>query len=92
MTTLNNPAPIKGLKVKLIQPARTHITRITLPTGAIGLVLDYRRDKGGCSFVLDFGLATVITLPVTSPLIEIVNGTAGKRDEVVLAEPLKEAL
>jgi hypothetical protein len=68
----------KALRVKLTRPARTRVTRITLPTGAIGQVLDYRRDKEGCSFVLDFGLKTVITLPVASPLIEIVNGAAGK--------------
>lgn len=70
--------PAAALKVKLTRPARTSITRITLPAGAIGQVLDYRRDKAGSSFLVDFGLQTVITLPVASPLIEIVNGAASK--------------
>lgn len=68
MTTLTT------LKVKLTQPARTRETHITLPAGAIGLVLDYHRDKAGSFWMIDFGLLSVIRLPIDSPFVELVNG------------------
>lgn len=67
------------LKLRLTCPAKTTQTGITLPAGAIGTVLDYQRGKTGPYWVVDFGLVTVINMPLNSPLVEIVNPSTSLR-------------
>jgi len=69
------PTTEQRLKVKLVSPAKTSQTGIILPAGSVGYVLAYQRSKnGGGYWVVDFGLMTVINLPVNSPLVSVLNG------------------
>lgn len=73
MTTHHTPHD-QRLKVKLTCQAQTAETGITLPAGTVGWVLDYQRSKTGPFWVIDFGLLRVVTLPVNSPMVEIIRG------------------
>jgi hypothetical protein len=55
------------LKVKTPCPTITRESRLVLPAGTIGRVVEYQRKQS--HFIIDFGLLTVITLPVNSPLV-----------------------
>ena len=72
----------KHITVELTRPARTKETGLVISVGTRGKVVamytDDSDEAGRYSWLIDFGLATVIGLPYDSPLIQILNGRNGR--------------
>lgn len=58
------------LQVQTTCPTQTSESGVILPAGAYGRILDYQQGK----WILDFGLARVVVVPINSPLLKIVRG------------------
>jgi hypothetical protein len=61
------------IRVKTTRPTQTITTGFVIPAGTIGTVLDVQKN-GTINYIVDFGLMPVISIPLDSPLITLVNG------------------
>jgi hypothetical protein len=61
------------IRVITTRPTQTSVTGFIIPANTLGTVLGVQKN-GTINYLVDFGLMTIIAIPVNSPLIKLIGG------------------